>query len=341
MNVNLRGIGMNGTEVANGLNEPSLQRILDLFQIPDNVGDNDPTTTVFPAQPVKPNDEVTGERFLKAGDGNVSIQLLSIFDNLKSPSLDFGYYNPGSPTEKTQLFSDPQADAQSVDPTPVGNTTFDPGSSMFGLYGIFPAFTNRAVYTEDSLNTWEPVVANRTKVRFYPLKNADGSVVPNAYVFAFEEYDKAYDQNDVVGIIRNVKIAPAGPEIGLDNADGAPADNHLVFNRIQNLDPRVPNVTHDTSTLTIHNTGSSALNITSMVLSGPFTLRQRRKPHLDRCRCIGERADQIHRRRHRFGQHHQRHAHHQLQRLRRTRDRRHAFRHLAEIFRAGSQRRLW
>ena len=54
--VNLRGIGMNGTEVANGLNEPSLQRILDRFQIPDTVGEDDPTTTARPAQPLPPND---------------------------------------------------------------------------------------------------------------------------------------------------------------------------------------------------------------------------------------------------------------------------------------------
>ena len=270
--VNLRGIGMNGTEVANGLNEPSLQRILDLFQIPDTVGDDDPSTTVFPVPPTTPNDELTVQRLLKAGAGDVSIQLLSIFDNLKSPSLDFGYYNPGSPTEKTQLFSDPQADAQSVDPAPVGNTSFDPGSSMFGIYAIFPAFTNRSSYSEDDLNTWDATVADRRKVRFYPLKNPDGSVVPNAYVFAFEEYDKAYDQNDVVGIIRNVKAAPSGPQIGLDNGDGLATDTRLVFNRIDNLDPLVPNVTHDVSTLTITNDRfSSTLHISSMVLTGPYS----------------------------------------------------------------------
>src|SRR5205807_5753169 len=121
----------------------------------------------------------------------------------------------GTPDVKTQLFTVPLAtDSQSVNPTPSGNMSFDPGSGMFSIYGVFPAFTNREVYQEDSLNTWEPTAANRRKIRFYPLKNADGTVVPNAYVFAFEEYTLSYDQNDVVGIIRNVKAAPAGPEIG-------------------------------------------------------------------------------------------------------------------------------
>src|SRR5207248_6417894 len=90
MLVNLRGIGMNGTEVAGGLNEPSLQRLLDLFQIPDTVGDDNPDDTTFPVPPQMPNDEVAMPRLMKAGDGNVSIQLLSVFDNLKSPSLRFG-----------------------------------------------------------------------------------------------------------------------------------------------------------------------------------------------------------------------------------------------------------
>jgi regulation of enolase protein 1 (concanavalin A-like superfamily) len=267
--VNLRGIGMNGTEVANGLNEPSLQRILDLFQIPDNVGDDDPTTTAIPAQPLQPNDEVTLQQLVKAGDGNVSIQLLSVFDNIKSPATDVGYYQPGSPGNETQLFSVPLSGAQSVDPTVNGTTTFDPGSKAFDLYAVFPAFSNRQSYEEDSLNTWDTV--NPRKLRFYSLKNSDGTVVPGAYVFAFEDYNKAFDSNDVVGIIRNVKAAPVGPVLGLNNLDPGPAYNHLVFNRIQNLDTLVPNVVHDTATIQLRNTGGQALNISSMVLSSGWT----------------------------------------------------------------------
>ena len=79
---------------------------------------------------------------------------------------------------------------------------------MFSIYGVFPAFTNREVYSEDSLNTWEPTAANRRKIRFYPLKNADGSVVPNAYVVGVEAISAYSDQQDVMFIIRNVKRAP-------------------------------------------------------------------------------------------------------------------------------------
>ena len=47
--------------------------------------------------------------------------------------------------------------------------------------------------------------------------------------------------------------------------------NRLVFNRIDNLDPLVPNVTHDVASLLIRNTGNQTLHISSMVLNGPFS----------------------------------------------------------------------
>ncbi len=263
LTIALRGLGTTGQ---GSTNEPSLQRILDLYQIPVTVGDPDPSTTDFPASPSTPNDEVVMPRLAKAGSGQVSIELLSVFANSKTPAIDFGYYQPGTPTTQTQLFNVGINDAQSVNPTAVGNTTFDPGSASFGLWTTFPAFTNRQSYSEDSLNkAWDPT--NPRKVRFYPLKNSDGSVVPNAYIFAFEDYNVAYDFNDVVGIIRNVKAAPAGPIIGLGTGDGQPVSGELVFSRILNLDTIYPNTVHDTSVLTINNTGSSTLNISSLVLS--------------------------------------------------------------------------
>src|SRR5262249_22571040 len=70
----LRGLGTAGT---GGLLEPSLQRILDLYQIPVNVGDDNPNDTNFPVPPKTPNDEVTLQTLKKAGSGNVTIQLLA------------------------------------------------------------------------------------------------------------------------------------------------------------------------------------------------------------------------------------------------------------------------
>ena len=127
-----------------------------------------------------------------------------------------------------------------MNPTPLGATAFDPGANSFGLYSIFPHFLDngkaRISYSEDALNTWDANVPR--KVRFFPLKNADGSVVPNAYVFAFEDNNipygsiQPYDSNDVVGIIRNVQAAPNAvnaPALGIENLDGVPSSTRHGF----------------------------------------------------------------------------------------------------------------
>ena len=50
---------------------------------------------------------------------------------------------------------------------PVGATTFDPGTSAFGIYGQFAAVNNRVVYMQDARNTWETVATQRHHVRFF------------------------------------------------------------------------------------------------------------------------------------------------------------------------------
>ncbi|HMO25115.1 MAG TPA: choice-of-anchor D domain-containing protein, partial [Tepidisphaeraceae bacterium] len=267
LDLSLRGLGTTGT---GGDFEPSLQRILDLYQIPINVGDTNPNVTshyTSSSGPATPNDEVLVQRLQKAGSGPVTVELLANFANTVSPSTKFGWYEAGLTHKKTQLFTVSESDSQSVNPTPNGTTTFDPGTQSFGIYGVFPAFTQREVYSEDVLNQWETNSALRRKVRFYPLKNADGSVVPNAYVFAFEEFTQAFDSNDIVGVIRNVRIADAAPQISFENRTGAPFPDRMVMNRIRELDPAYPNEVWDTNTLRIRNTGNQPLTITSMVIN--------------------------------------------------------------------------
>lgn len=265
----LRGLGTAGE---GGNNEPSLQRILDL-RFGTNVirvGDPFPDTTDYPQTPSTPNDEVVMQRLQKAGSGPVTVELIANFANSVSPSSRFGWYSPGDVGFLNRLFNVNQADAQSVNPTPQGVTSFDPGSAAFGIYGQFPAFNDRVVYSEDALNAWETNAGRKKKVRFFALKDSGGNVVPNAFVFSFEEWNVNYDQNDLVGIIRNVRAAAdqTGPEIGVENLDGQFLfPDRLVFSRIWDLDDDFPNTVHDTATLRIRNTGASPLNITSIVLS--------------------------------------------------------------------------
>lgn len=287
VNVDLRGLATIGE---GGQNEPSLQRVLDLFQIPINTGDINPSNTNLysTAEPLSSvNDLVNLQRFVKAGNGPVTIETLATFGG-GTPVVRFGYYQPGTPTSMTQLFTVGKADAQSVNPTPVGNTSFDPGSNPFGLYTVWPVFNNRIAYSEDSLNTTENTVANRKKMLAFALKNPDGSVVPNAYVLTFEDFVNdptgGYDINDCVVIIRNVQAAPAGAEIGLQNMDGVPSNDRMIFSRIQ-VQPPLPvkqadgsfvqppnNVVHDRGVMRIFNTGSSDLVVSNIQITGAFAL---------------------------------------------------------------------
>ncbi|HEY2586771.1 MAG TPA: DNRLRE domain-containing protein [Tepidisphaeraceae bacterium] len=280
----LRGLGTTGT---GGGNEPSLAAILREYEIPTIVGDgpNDANafaSTYYPASPDASSQEAAMPRLVKAGTGPVTVQLLASFDVANQPALRFGTYVPGDPNDKTELFTINQSDAQTVNPTAQGATSFDPGSGEFGLYTVFPVFTTngqpRVSYSEDAINTWDANVPR--KVRFFPFENPDGSVVPNAYVFAVEDNNipfgniQPYDSNDLVGIIRNVKAAPGAPNgavLGLTNLDGVPSSTRLVFNRIQNPSPNDPagfhDAVHDTDTLQINNTGNQTLVISSLSLS--------------------------------------------------------------------------
>src|SRR3569623_1183382 len=136
---------------------------------------------------------------MMAGPGPVTITNLAAFAVPNQPALRLGYYVQGSPSSTTQLFSFNQNDSQTMAPTAVGSTSFHPGAPG--------------------------------KFRFFPLKNADGSVGPNAFIFAAEDNNipfgsiQPYDSNDIVGIIRNVQAAPGAigaPANGVVNLEGAP-----------------------------------------------------------------------------------------------------------------------
>lgn len=294
LNINLRGLATVGT---GGQNEPSLQRVLDLFQLGVNVGDVDASNTnLFSnAQPLNSiNDEVYVQRLIKAGAGNVTIEPLATFAG-GSPAVRFGYYNTATPGNRNEVLTlAGGSDAQSVNPIVAsGSTTFDPGAKAFGLYFQFPVLKTLQ-YSEDALNTTEQTVANRRKVRFYALKDANGNVVPNAYIFTSEDFNNdtggAYDTQDFVGIIRNVAIAPAGGQVSLENTDNVPFPDRMIFNRIQVQPPDIRmdfnpatgkydiptqppnNVVHDTSVMRIRNTGNAPLTINSIAVTSGWQL---------------------------------------------------------------------
>jgi hypothetical protein len=278
-NIRLRGLATAGL---GGTNEPSLQRIMDLYEIPINVGDSNPNDVFLDDPPAQPNDEVDLQRMVKAGSGPVTIQPLASFGvgSSTSPTVEFGYYHSGTSADLTQLLSlqGTGAATQTVSPAVVGSTSFAT-SDIFSLYMKFPSMYPTVVstpggtigYGEDILNKTYDAHSPR-KIRFYPYKDSSGNVVPNTYVFTGEDLNAAYDTQDFVGVISNVAPAASGAKIGFINGNGAPFGDRMVFNRLTTPDPNFPNVVHDTGNIIVTNTGTTTLNVTGITLPSQWTL---------------------------------------------------------------------
>ena len=263
--IKLRGLGTTGE---GGQDEPSLQRILDLYEIKTDVGDPDATTTSYPSDATLRGDEVLAPRFTKAGPGAVTLDVLAVMAGAKNgESVTLGTYTPGTAADFDQLFAVHAGSEQTVNPAVDGRTSFDPGAGAFSFYGTFAAFNNRAVHGEGAFNTWENNDGERRKVRVFQLRDESGAIVDNAYVVTFEEWERESDQNDIVFVVRNV--APAvGPVLGVENLDGAPLPDRLVFSRINadGRDTRLPNTVHDRATVRLSNTGENPLTLESVTL---------------------------------------------------------------------------
>jgi Big-like domain-containing protein len=261
--VTLRGLGTNGV---GGTSEPSLQWILDTWQIPVDVGDPDPTTSLLPTtNPLGP-DEVPLQTMVKARDDSpVTATPIAAYGSQKTdPAIRWGWYTPTGVVRHEQ-FTVPASAAQSL--APAAPVTFDPGTGAFGLYSEWPPFGNRDVYSEDRLNTFDPAVAHH--VRAYPMRNPDGTTVPDTYVVTTEEITSNQDYQDIVLIVSNVRPASGGTgAVTLTSLDGVPANNRLVFSAIGT--PADANEqTHKSATVRIRNTGSGPLTVTGLPVVGP------------------------------------------------------------------------
>ena len=286
--VNLHGIGTPGQF---GTLEPSLVQVLRAQNIPTIVGagpnDVNVNTQAYPVNPDPSSQEVPMQRLVVANAGSpVTITPLASFSAATSAVSRIGYYTPGNPTAQNELFYVGQSDAQIVDPTALGATSFNPGSAPFGLYGVFPGTTIPSGqldvhYSEDALNAGS--TDGLRKVRFFPMESANGTVVPNSFVFAIEDYDSSTYNSFInfVGIISNVKAAanatsgsvPSNttannpPVMGINLNQTSPGSTTVVFNRMTYVNSITPDVVHNTQAITISNTGDQPLILNSLTLS--------------------------------------------------------------------------
>jgi len=264
-------------------NEPSLQWIFDVHNIPVTAGNPDPSKKDFPASS-SAGDEIAIQSFQKAGDGPVTLQLLASYGPNFEPVSINGWYVSGNTSSRTELFRIGQASAFSLDP-PVengGSTSFDPGSSAFGFWNEWPFWETvnqgigqYVVYQEDALNTWDTGNNGHHHVRVYPYRNPDGSQDPHAYIVTTEEAPVAVgpDYNDVVYIVRNV--VPAGSSGGalqFQNLDGEPSSDRMFFNVITTIAPCWgPLTVKDSGTLRVQNLSGSTVTVSSIDVTDAFT----------------------------------------------------------------------
>jgi len=223
--VALRGYAMTKLE---GDGEPSLQRLMDLYQIPIKVGDNTPDESRIPLPLAKPNDEIIAQTLVRADSSKmVTIEPLATFSPDGSPLAGLGYYSAVDGT-KQPLFDVLQSSYQQVDVKISGTQRFSPGKNAFGVYVYSPHY-NHTAYSQDKKNKWDLTgPAKGRVVRFYPLKNADGTTVANAYVVAVEELAQYSDQQDVVFIIRNVKPSSQASSPGTTAPPASPTNLQVI-----------------------------------------------------------------------------------------------------------------
>jgi hypothetical protein len=256
--------------------EPSLQRVIDTFGLPIDVGDSNPDDYLL-GTPTASSDEVTVQSLVKAGPGAVSIRPVAMFGVNSGPAVRLGIYTPGQIESLRELWYVPAESAQSVSPIVYGQTKVDPGTNPFALYTQWPGFYNdngtaRNVYSEDQLNgTWEPNGSKTRKMRFYPFVDQFGNAAPNTYLVAVEEFTQAYDNQDVLFIISNVKPADAKPTLAATSKIDIPSNNRLIFNRIENPDPDYPNVVRSQNTVVVRNTGTQNL-VVNFAKTGNFSI---------------------------------------------------------------------
>jgi uncharacterized repeat protein (TIGR02543 family) len=209
--VSLRGLGTAGL---GGTNEPSLQALFDLLEIPIGVGDDNVSTTIinsnttFQKAPLL-GEEVSIDKFKKADAGNITITPLAVFGPTTNATiLGLGWYKSGNASSKSELFTvsnNPLSNGQAVNVNYSGTLLFDPASTdTFGFYVRWPAFNDRQMYSEDNLNIFSGAIPHHSRV--YVYKDSTG-VVPNAYVVTFEDNTSGFDYQDIIFIVRNVKSA--------------------------------------------------------------------------------------------------------------------------------------
>ena len=191
-NIGLYGLKKEGF---GGESEPNIQNIVEVLGIGITTGWIDQLTMPYNANHL--GEEVDGQRWIKAGPGEVKITPVARYSN--QHELPFGWYTntDGIDNKIVATLSSDENNSQTLHPEiGSGTTSFDPTGNVFGL---FVEALDVFIHTEDVLNAGD----NNHLVRVYPYKDRKGRLVENKYLLAYD--DSNGDYNDFLFVIENVK----------------------------------------------------------------------------------------------------------------------------------------
>ncbi len=197
--INLTGLS---TKALEGENEAPLAQITDALGYKINLGWQ---TLANHLRPELQGEELASALFTKASPGQVEMVPVARY----SPDfpLNFGYYkvSDGHPDQKQigiLAKADKFPEHQTLFPRlSDGQSIFDPGNDVFGLYAISPSHT---AFSEDIWNILFYPTHARHATRIYPVTSAGGVRQENTYLVCIEEAANG-DYNDYVFLLKNVK----------------------------------------------------------------------------------------------------------------------------------------
>jgi len=176
--------------------EPPLAQVLDALGYDVDVGG---TTLALPGGSA--GEQIQARLWQRAKPGNVGYYLIARY--AAPEDTVFGYYvSQGGKVVTKAIGGSGKAHNQTLNPEldADSQTSFDLGEAKFGLY---LKVGKRTLYSDEGLNTGTPKAA----ARVYPLRSRGRTLVPDAFVVAFDE-DGDGDFQDQVFMLWNVKPAP-------------------------------------------------------------------------------------------------------------------------------------
>lgn len=197
--IRLRGLAAVGLE---GPREPPLAQVFAALGFAVDPGW---TTLAGNVEPAPMGEEIAAPRFRRAAPGDV--HMLPVARYSPDFPLPFGYHLAGDPVpERVAIGTLARATSGNFEhnrlyPTvATGETRFDPGDAVFGLFTASPT---HLAYSDSALNARLEPAHVAHAVRVYPARDHAGRPMPGAFLVCFEEARNG-DYQDYVFLLSNV-----------------------------------------------------------------------------------------------------------------------------------------